>query len=154
MAGMAAVEEASMRDTSNQDRAQQLQHLEEAERHKRLIAEQERRLNELRRGGHDVAEAEKFLQRLRETQEQYAAHRKLTLSELERAEHSRNARKLTRPIRKLTATWEEPKLFADGGIPGHHVGRFAACQLRVSIGPDGRCVDDLTVGVFHHDVRE
>ena len=84
--GYAAVEEASMRHTSNQDRAQQLQHLEEAERHiaegKRLIAEQERRLNELRRGGHDVAEAEKFLQRLRETQDQYTAHRELILSEL------------------------------------------------------------------------
>jgi len=86
LTGYAAVDEASMRYNPTMDRAQQLQHLEEADRHiaegERLIAEQERRLDELRRGSHDVAEAEKFLLMLRETQEQYVAHRELILSEL------------------------------------------------------------------------
>jgi hypothetical protein len=69
------------------DRAMQLHHLEEAERHiaqgKRHIEEQEDRIADLARLGADLTEARKLLNLFYATQAQHIQHRDRILKELE-----------------------------------------------------------------------
>ena len=71
------------------DRSQQLQHLEQAERHLFLgqqnISDQERRIEDLEQRGHDTTLARAFLETLLSTQAQFVAHRDQILRELDLA---------------------------------------------------------------------
>lgn len=69
------------------DRAMELRHLEQADRHiangKRLVAEQEERVADLARHGHDTTEARKLLDNFYASQVQHIQHRDRILKELE-----------------------------------------------------------------------
>ena len=69
------------------DRAMQIRHLEQAERHvaagKRHIAEQEERVAHLAHGGHSVAEARKLLDNFYASQVLFIQHRDQIRTELD-----------------------------------------------------------------------
>jgi len=69
------------------DRAMQLSHLEQAERHvaqgKRHITEQQDLIAELARHGHDTADARKLLDNFYASQMQHVQHRDRILKELD-----------------------------------------------------------------------